>query len=753
MIDYLATLVPVFAAIAGALFTVISSLALGLCILRRLALPVSKPEEYVFAFFSGSAAFSLLVFVLLVAHAAYLAVILLAGFACVALFFLRFRRGKDYVPAPGRLSNFWWALALVFALVYTVLYLSRALGPEYSPDGVAYHLALVNHYVWKAHFPIITTNIYANFPEGMEMLFVAAFSIGQHSAAALVHLFFLFAEAAALVLFGLRFQIEKAAAGAMLLFYLSPIVGFDASVAYNDVALSGTCFALFYVLSLWASKRNSERKQERLLLLAGLLAGFAGTIKYTGFFAPLFAVIFVLWISRSDRRQLKTRVALVTAPAALLIAPWLVKNTIEVHNPVSPFANRVFRNPYTHISFEEAYREGMRHYNQVTLGEIPIEVTVKGVRLEGMIGPVFLLSPLALFALASPMGRQLLFAFLFFLVPYFGNIGTRFLLPALPFLALALSMVLASWPAWLVPVLVLHFVLSWPRVTRIYAPHAMRLEIPDWDETLRWVPEDWALRNRMPGYGMARYIDQNLPLTARIFEAGGVSEAYVRQRIDNSYQAAQNEKAYNLLWSGAFPEWRATERHVFHFASRQLRSVRVEQAAENKQQLWKVANVRFLSDGREIPPARQSSFASKPNPWDVRLAFDGNPVTVWSSWEHVRPGMYLEARFNDPMSIDCVEVDSPRDQSAVRMVVKGELPGGERVVLATTGAIRSIPSPPDFRKKVTAALRNMGYTHVALSSKQLCYQQVHSNPADWGMTLVAERGEYALFALNGQYSR
>jgi 4-amino-4-deoxy-L-arabinose transferase-like glycosyltransferase len=92
-----------------------------------------------------------------------------------------------------------------------------------------------------------------------------------------------------------------------------------------------------------------------------LFAGFAGAIKYTGLFAPIFSIAFVLWVGRANRARLKSRVAYVVIPATLLIAPWLIKNTIEVHNPVAPFANRLFRNPYTHISFEDQYREDMMH--------------------------------------------------------------------------------------------------------------------------------------------------------------------------------------------------------------------------------------------------------------------------------------------------------------------------------------------------------------------------------------------------------
>jgi hypothetical protein len=733
----------VLAAVAGAAFTGFSSLALGLCLVRKLRLPFSKLEELLFSFLAGSAAFSLVIFAVVALHAAYTAVAVAVGVGCICLWLIAFRGVRGHAAAPGRLPKIWFAFALIICFRFTLLYFSRAMGPEYSPDGSAYHLALVAEYFRTAHLPLITTNFYASLPEGLEMLFLAAFSIGRHSAAALVHLLFLFALSAAFILFGLRFQVAKAAIGAMVLFYLSPIVGFDASVAYNDVALAAAVFATFYALQLW----DAEQENDRLLILAGVLAGFAGAIKYTGFFAPVFAVVFVAWAGRSDLKKYKKRLAFVIVPATLLIAPWLIKNAIEVHNPVSPFANRLFRNPYTHISREEKYRADMAHYNNVRLAQIPLEVTFGGSRLQGIVGPIFLLSPLAIFALGSPLGRSLLFAFLFFFLPYFGNIGTRFLIPPLPFLCLALCMVLESWRACLVPVVTLHFLLSWPQTIQTFAPNTMGLGMPRWDEAFRKVPEEKILRSRLPGYGIAHYIDRQLPASARILQFGGVPGAYMRQQMDDFYEGSKNEKASYLIWTGAFPELRATLRHTFQFTSCKINSIHLEQTSEDKQELWKIGEIRLFSNGTEIPLKPEWVLVSRPNPWDTKLAFDGNLVTMWESWEHLRPGMYLQVRFKEPVFVDRVEVDSPHDQAAVRMIVKGEVAGQKTIALARTASTKEFPSPPDFLKQVTATIRGMGYTHLVMGSFERCYNAVETDPSSWGMTLVTKQGDYALFAL------
>ena len=731
--------------ILGACFTALASLALGFILLRRLSVPLTRLEEFLFAFFSGCALFSLLVFFLTAVHGAYTPVFVAAGLAAIAVWLKYFRHGRTAYATAAPIPKLWLAFAIVLCFRYTLLYVSHALGPEYSYDGSMYHLALVATYFREHHFPIITTNMYASLPEGLEMLYLAAFSIGRHSAAATTHLLIFFATAAAIASFGLRFQIAKAAIAAMVLFYIAPIVGFDGSVSYNDVALAGAVFMMFYALQLWVR----DTAQNKLLVLAGLAAGFAAAIKYTAFIAPLFAAAFVLWKSARGTGNVKRRLALIVMPVVILIAPWLVKNTIEVHNPLSPFANRIFPNPYVHISFEEGYRHSMAHLNGVTLPEIPVQVTLKGDKIQGLIGPVFLLAPIALFALMSPMGRQVLLAFGVFLIPYFGNIGTRFLMPSLPFLCLALAMVLSSWRACLIPVLLLHWWLSWPRLVQKYAPYGNGPDAPkavSWDEALREQPEDIVLRLRLSGYAMARYINRRLPSSARILQFDSVPGAYMRQRIDGFYHAAENEKATYLLWSGVFPDRQPTVKTTFRFSAQALRSIRLEQTGADKEETWRVAGVHVYLGGAEIPRSPEWKIGSRPFPWDAGLAFDSDPLTVWQSWEHIKPGMFLTAEFGRPVSIDQVDVIGP-PQNSIRMILKGESKAGGEVTVSRDAATTTIPLPADYIRKIGPELRKLGYTHLVIGESQPCYKEIAAAPEAWGMKLVTKLGGDSLFAL------
>jgi len=99
------------------------------------------------------------------------------------------------------------------------------------------------------------------------------------------------------------------------------------------------------------------------------------------------------------------------------------------------------------VIFEQEYFAAMHDYDFIkSYAQLPLEVTVYG-RLAGLYGPLFLLAPLALLALGRKQGRQLALAAAVFGATYFANIGARFLMPVMPFVALAMGMVLTRIPA------------------------------------------------------------------------------------------------------------------------------------------------------------------------------------------------------------------------------------------------------------------------------------------------------------------
>jgi hypothetical protein len=176
----------------GALFTLAVCAALGKLLLRGLGVRLYRQEEHALALMCGAPVLSLLVFAACALGVARKGVFLWLGIAVLALAFWTGAHRSRLQPLPP-LGRFWkWLFAAVFA-VYAVLYFFNAMAPEFSPDGTTYPLGNIYRYLLHHGFYRITTSIYANLSQGVEMLFLFAFAFGRHSAAALVHCGFLLA--------------------------------------------------------------------------------------------------------------------------------------------------------------------------------------------------------------------------------------------------------------------------------------------------------------------------------------------------------------------------------------------------------------------------------------------------------------------------------------------------------------------------------------------------------------------------------
>ncbi len=189
-------------------------------------------------------------------------------------------------------------------------------------------------------FPRITNDIYANLSQGIELLFLFAFEFGRYSAATLVHYAFLVVLAFLVLCYGRRIGRPAVGVAGAIFTYTCPVILRDATSAYIDVALAAVLFALFYLMQIWDETRDSK-----LLVPIGILAGFGYAVKYTAFLAVPYALGFVIWKIWRARKPLLRPAITVAALAAVMVLPWMLKNWIEVANPLSPLANRIFPNP------------------------------------------------------------------------------------------------------------------------------------------------------------------------------------------------------------------------------------------------------------------------------------------------------------------------------------------------------------------------------------------------------------------------
>ncbi len=691
----------------GALFTAAVCLAFGRILFRMLRIQLDETEHNLLAGISGAALLSTLVFVLCALKLARTPVFLCAGLA------IPFAWPRS-LPRP-RLSPLF---VLPFA-VYTAIYLCNALAPEFSPDGSAYHLGLVARYFQDHGFERLTTNMYGSLSQGMEMLFLFAYALGQHSAAATVHCMYLLALPCLIVSYGRRIGHFHAGICAAMLVFLSPLLGIDGVSAYNDVALATTGFALFYLLEIWR-----EECDEKLLIPIGLLAGFCFSIKYTGGVAVLYAALVL------RRRFFKPMLA-----AAAVAVPWLLKNEMWLNNPVSPFLNRLFPNPFVHVAFEESYRQYLTHYGLVSLKPLLWIVTVSG-QLGGQIGPVFLLAPLALLSLRSKHGRHCLLAALIFLLPYPQNIGARFLIPALPCVALGIAFALEFSQTILTITVLTASVLAWPRVIDRYRAPAGGWQIATipWKAALHITPpETWLRRN--PGYRLAEVINRNVPPAKRVWSTIPIAEAYTKPEILVYYYSAESEQIQDILLTGFNTDLQPLWDWRFTFAPRTLSRVRVIQTAESKDDIWSIGEARFRNGDDEFNPTRADA---RPFPWTIDMALDHNPVTRWRAWESIRSGQFADFLFETPVTLSQVDLYCSHDQWKIGMKLDG-----------IDARIEKLEVPPvaDLRRLATRTVKSRGIDYLVMGNDFTAAGDIAKDPARWGLTPIAEEDNAKLYKI------
>ncbi len=711
-------------ALLGALLTVAACYALGALVIARLGVQMGvemdRWERFPLAFILGAACLHLAIFVLLALKLAYWPVVI--GLLLVVVVWCR---PKGLLYSSNNVEQA-FSPALLLFIPFALLAFFHAWAPESSADGAGYHLAMVARY-FRAHgFERITTNMYASLSGGMEMLFLPAFIVGRHSAAALVHFAFSIALALSMLAYGRRIGKPWVGVAGAFLTFASPIVGIDGSSAYNDVAVAAVAFSVFYWLEIW-----DESRSDLMLVPVGLLAGYAYAVKYTAFVMLLFALLFVVWRGRRWKAVL-----LVTACALPMIAPWMIKNWINVWNPVAPFGNAIFRNPYVHISFERTLSENLRHYN-LPKWTLPLEATMRGASTGGIIGPVFLIAPLALLALRQRAGRRLLAAGALLLATYFFNIENRMLIPCLPFFSLSMALALDFSPALLMVLMLFHAITSWPVGIRVYAsPSVWSLNRILYREALRIVPQDVALRRASETYGMARMIELNVPKGERVLAMEQVASSYTSREVLVGFESAFNQELMDILNSGWNADQQPTVTHTFRFPATVTRRVRLVETASSNEQ-WGVHELRFYNHDVELTRQPEWRLQAWPNPWDVQLAFDNSGATRWRSWESAKPGMYLEADFSKPQMVDRVTVETCPDDSGIQAAIQVLDDKGIWQQIGSQAAVENVQLRGNIRRAAIYELHVRGVNYLLIRDTDYGSEDIRDDPESWGLKEIA----------------
>ena len=738
----------------GGCATVLVSCLLGRILLgqaRSLRGELSRAEGWLLSFALGAALLSSTVFGLCATGLFYDASVWIVGIG-VALAWARWGRWtwepRSEESAPeGR--SWQWFLG-VPAVIYGVLYAVHTLAPEVAPDAVGYHLGLVQRYYRNHGFVAIQTNMYAQLSQGAEMLYLFAYSLGRESAAKLVHFSFLVAGAGSLIALAQRYRAKQAGVFAAVIYFTCPVVIPDAASTYNDCALAFFMLAAFSALVVWWHLRDRQ-----LLWLLGALIGFCFAIKYTGVVALGAAATVALGIATRTRsaRAVIRGVAVIGVAAAIIGLPWLAKNATFVGNPLAPFYNDWFPNPHFSVEFETEYREAMRTYapqGQARVDQLlsaPLDL-VHGKRYQGSIGWIFLLAPVSLLAWRTPLARAALAAAIVCALPWWSNAGARFLLPSLPFVALAMGLALDRLPnrtrlACVATLLIAQCVTSWPPSrAHWYYEGLWTVEGFPWRAALGFEHPKWHLARNLRYFLLADHLNKMDPSNTRVLTFCEVPEAYCGAELLVPYKGLENQDLADALLNPFDADRRPARSLYSALSGRPVRGIRLETARSDTRSSLIVSEIRLFSGGRILPFDESWDVSVQQHPWHAGRLFDGDPFTAWNSREPATPRMAIEVRFHEPRQVDGLEVVHPNLSalSDSALVVRSLSASGAWSILDTKPAdVRRLAVSADAaRESAAEMLRRHRITHVVLNLKpdfadSTAMQSIASDPKAWGL--------------------
>lgn len=418
--------------------------------------------------------------------------------------------------------------SLAAAIAIFGMSLVQALVPVWGYDGLMYHLQAPTLFLRFGKLTLLPDLWQANGPLLAEMLYLVGLAAESDVFSKVLHL-----SLAAILLLS-TFAVARRhlgdrggwlAGGILMGVAIFPVWG---SFAFADMA-----WALFEFLAVAAFLEWRRAPQRQWIVVSGALAGFSMGSKYTAVaLLPILLLAFVTERSTGTVGERLRNVLWFGGVAALVAAPWYMKNLIWAGNPVYPFLFGGPDWPAERVAMLMAYMRsfGVGH-TLVDYLLLPLHLYTQRAAFGTFIGWIDMPNLLFLLAFGFPLLKREhplrplgWMALLRFLLWAAGTQQTRFLLPLYPVLSLMTASVLDAWLARLGPAK------KWPRIIVpgivaglvgftlafqvIYL--AITRPIP---VVLGRESKDSFLERRIGNYQAVRYIRSSLKPTDRVFMA------------------------------------------------------------------------------------------------------------------------------------------------------------------------------------------------------------------------------------------
>jgi hypothetical protein len=232
---------------------------------------------------------------------------------------------------------------IVFLLIIHVIKISL-IYPDYSWDGLAYHLSASVEWAKKGKIDLVNISIYSSTYPGLSELIQSLWFRSTnlygppHNLSQLIAILIIGISVVGISRnLGFNPQLQFIS----LIYSLSiPNVILQATTAYNDLFFSsliiaGTYFVLAYT-------KDKLQKNNIDLYCIGVSAGLIASTKYTGvyFGVALFGLL-ILANFRDIKKYLKQVIVSITL-GLMICMPWYLKNWVNFKNPFHPLSLELF---------------------------------------------------------------------------------------------------------------------------------------------------------------------------------------------------------------------------------------------------------------------------------------------------------------------------------------------------------------------------------------------------------------------------
>lgn len=252
---------------------------------------------------------------------------------------------------PGAMTRWTAESVLLLPLAWTgaILLYCATLPPgllwDFEGNGydvLEYHLQVPREYFETGRIQFLQHNVYASFPQQTESLYLLLMHMlgDSHLAAIPAQLLHVALGVLAVLTLAAWSPPGWPRLVAVLTAGTAPWLALIGCLAYVEM---GLLYFSAVAGALVVECLENRADDNRVTVLAGLCAGWAGSVKYTGLVLVLAALGGAWLLVRQGlilRRMSSLGLFLIAGTAA--VAPWLLRNAAFTGNPVYPFAYELF---------------------------------------------------------------------------------------------------------------------------------------------------------------------------------------------------------------------------------------------------------------------------------------------------------------------------------------------------------------------------------------------------------------------------